>query len=130
MKNRLAWFLAPAVLGAFLYLYPQSAVAQQPSTTPPDLGQQGEFEGEHVDTGAAALDTGPEAAEAPEAGEATEATESVKLSPSTVGSIVTGAAASRPSGATVQGAGSTQGLNVEGDFDLQEIAGAGAPEAN
>jgi hypothetical protein len=87
----------------------KSAVAQNAT----DLGQQGEFEGEHVDTGTAALDTGPEMAEGPELGEATEATKSMELSPSTVGTTVTHAAASVPAAATVQGAGSTQDLNVE-----------------
>jgi hypothetical protein len=121
-KKRLVWFLIPAALGAFLGIGSHSAVAQQRSG--PDLGQQGEFEGEHVDTGAAAFDIGTEAAEAPAMGEAIE---SVKTSPSTVSTTLVPAGTRA---ATDQGLGSTQDLNVEGDFDLEEIAGADVVEAN
>lgn len=120
MKNRFGWMLAPAVLGAFL-IFAQPAVAQ---VAGPDVGQQGEFNGEHADTGAAALDTGPETAEP------VEATASLKASPSAVRTTVTSPLVAGPSAATALAPGSEQDLNVEGDFDLQEIGGPDTPGAN
>lgn len=116
MKNRLIWFVAPVVLGVFLCLclYTQPAMAQAPATGP-DQGQQGEFNGENVDSGAAALDTGPEATELPEAG--VEA----KESPSALSTHISAIGTTAPT---------AQDLDVEGDFDLQEIAGVDTPGAN
>jgi hypothetical protein len=125
MKNRLSWFLAFAVLGACLCLYTQPAAAQQP-TPGPDQGQQGEFNGENVDTGAAALDSGPEAVEGPEAAEGAEGTENPEaLSPVTANTTVIPAGVS-----AATNPGSAQNLDVEGDFDLQEIAGTDTPGPN
>jgi hypothetical protein len=60
--------------------------AQQGPPTPQDTGQQGEFEGDHQDTGAAAID-GQEAPEvgneAPEVGEPASATEPLNSLPDT-----------------------------------------------
>jgi len=113
MNNRLNWFVAPVVLGAFLCLYSQPAMAQ---ASGPDQGQQGEFNGENVDTGAAALDSGMEAAETPETGaEAKESLSAVSAHAAAVG---------------VTEVGGTKDVNAEGDFDLQEIVGVDAPGAN
>ena len=119
MKNRLVWFLAPMVLAAFLCLYAQPAMAQQP-TSGSDQGQQGEFNGENVDTGAAALDAGPEATELPEV-EGPEATELPEVGVE---------AKESPIAAVGTPAPTAQDLIVDGDFDLQEIAGTDVPEAN
>ncbi len=125
MKNRINGFLGLAVLGACLCLYTQPATAQQP-TPAPDQGQQGEFNGENVDTGAAALDSGSEAVEGPEAVEGAEAAEApAALSPVTANTTVIPAAVS-----AATNPGSTQDLDAEGDFDLQEIAGTDIPEPN
>jgi hypothetical protein len=125
MKNRLIWFLGPTVLGAFLCLYTQPAMAQAPA---PDQGQQGEFNGENVDTGAATLDSGPEAAEAPEATEAPESAEAPESGMGAELSPVTASTAVIPAGVSTTGPGSDQSVDVEGDFDLQEIAGTDTPE--
>jgi hypothetical protein len=131
MKNRLSWFLAFGVLGVCLCLYTQPADAQQP-TPGPDQGQQGESNGDNVDTGAAALDSGPEAVEGPEtvegpeAAEASEAAEAPEaLTPVTANTTVIPAGVS-----AATNPGSAQDLDVEGDFDLQEIAGTDTPGPN
>jgi hypothetical protein len=119
MNNRLSWFVAPVVLGALLCLYSQPAMAQASGQ---DQGQQGEFNGENVDTGAAALDSGMEAAETPEAGELPEAGVDAKES------LSAASAHNAIAGATEV---ETQDLNAEADFDLQEImVGADVPGAN
>src|ERR1700724_799722 len=117
MKNRISWFLALAGMGACLCLYAQSAVAQQ-SKSGPDQGQQGEFTGENVDSGAAAVDAGPEAVEGPELAEGAEATETAAvLSPVTAHTAVVPAALSIATNPK-----SAKATAVEGDFYLQEIS--------
>ena len=132
MKNRLVWFLAPMVLAAFLCLYAQPAMAQQP-TSGSDQGQQGEFNGENVDTGAAALDTGPEATELSEAGvEANETTESpeagveAKESPSALSTHISAVGTTSP---TAQDLDVDDGAVNDGNFDLQEISEVDTPGA-
>jgi hypothetical protein len=120
MKRRFVWLLAPAVLGIGLY-FSQPAMAQQ------DLGQQGEFDGEHVDTGPAAPDAGPEA---PEATEGIEASEGVATSPATLATTATKPAVMAGAASSVLGSSSAQDPNVEGNFDLQEITGTDVPGAN
>ena len=125
MKSRTSWFLALAGLGAALCLYTQSAVAQQPKPGP-DQGQQGEFNGENVDTGVAALDSTPEAVEAPEVVEGAEATETAAaLSPVTAHTAVIPTALS-----VATSPKSAKDIAVEGDFDLQEIGGPDIAEMN
>jgi hypothetical protein len=125
MKNRISWFLALAGMGAYLCLYAQSAVAQQ-SKSGPDQGQQGEFTGENVDSGAAAVDAGPEAVEGPEVAEGAEATETAAvLSPVTAHTAVVPAALSIATNPK-----SAKATAVEGDFDLQEISGPDTAETN
>ncbi|MGH9395768.1 MAG: hypothetical protein ACRD18_02810 [Terriglobia bacterium] len=113
MKSRLLWMLGSAVVGASLLCFSPSAIAQQ-SKAGPNVGQQGEFNGEHVDTGAAAMDTGPETAMEPaeglEAPALKKGTLKVKALPSTIPG-------------KVQPIESTQDLNIEQTFDLQEIMG-------
>ena len=130
MKIRLVWFLAPAVLVAFLCFCTQPAMAQAP---PPDPGQQGEFTGENVDTGAAALDTGPEATELSEAGvEANETTESpeagveAKESPSALSTHISAVGTTSP---TAQDLDVDDGAVNDGNFDLQEISEVDTPGA-
>ena len=119
MKIRLVWFLAPAVLVAFLCFCTQPAMAQAPAPTP-DPGQQGEFTGENVDTGAAALDTGPEATESPEAG--VEA----KESPSALSTHISAVGTTSP---TAQDLDVDDGAVNDGNFDLQEISEVDTPGA-
>ncbi|HKV42489.1 MAG TPA: hypothetical protein VJX67_25030 [Blastocatellia bacterium] len=59
MKSRLLWMLGLAVVGGALVCFSSAAVAQE-SQSEPNVGQQGEYNGQHVDTGVAARDTGPE----------------------------------------------------------------------
>ena len=119
MKNRLIWFLAPAVLVVFLCFSTQPAMAQA-SVPGPDQGQQGEFNGENVDTGAAALDTGPEATELSEAGvEANESPLALSTHISAVGTTAS----------TAQDLDVDDGAVNDGDFDMQEIAEVDTPGA-
>jgi|ERR1700738_1341365 len=111
MKNRKLWMLGTAVVGMTLLCFSTKVVAQeQPGG--PDVGQQGEFNGEHVDTGAAALDTGPEAT--------TEAAEGLETS-ALKSATLKGKAQFLSS--TVLPANNAEDLNVEQQLDLQEIAG-------
>lgn len=102
----------------FMCFYSPSAIAQQASSGP-DVGQQGENVGDHVDTGAAALDSGPELNEGPGANERLESDTAASLAPVTASTAVLPAAP-----------GSSQDADIEGNFDLQEIAGTDIPGAN
>ena len=125
MKNRLIWFLAPAVLVVFLCFSTQPAMAQA-SVPGPDQGQQGEFNGENVDTGAAALDTDPEATELSEAGEANDAGGETMESPS---SLSTHISAVGTTASTAQDLDVDDGAVNDGNFDLQEISEVDTPGA-
>lgn len=128
MKTRLLWMLGSAVVGAWLVLFSPSAMAQKPTATAgPNLGQQGEFNGEHVDTGAAALDSGPEmGAEATE-GLENEALQAETLKTKASSPAIRGLSVKKPSSVTATGKlqplKSTQDLNIEQVLDLQEIMG-------
>jgi hypothetical protein len=106
MRSRLTLFLPLALLGAFLLIVPKSVRAQQPG--PVDLGQTGEFEGEHVDTGAAALDQGPEV---PELGESETAPLGTTLS----------RAATPASSFSAHAERSLESTEADLQFDLAEI---------
>ncbi len=130
MRIRLPWWVVLGAAGAFLSLSFQRVIAQQ-KTGGPDVGQQGEFQGEHVDTGAAALDSGPEAAEPGEALESAELGENgetLKTEDSTLKSRVT-----KPSSGNLSVKGSRSGwsdpdVDLEGEFDFQEISGLDTPQ--
>lgn len=131
MVKRLNWLAVAVALGAFIVLGVRQASAQKPA--PADQGQQGEFNGEHVDTGAAALDKGPEVAEtgeAPETAAVLKTAHSVSagiLARSRASSKIAGsirrAAVTGKSTPKVASSTTNQDLNVDGNFDLQEIAG-------
>ncbi len=131
MVRHLNWLAVAVALGAFIALGALPASAQKPAPT--DQGQQGEFNGEHVDTGAAALDNGPEVAET---GEAASATALLKSSHSVSAGLLSRSKAPAGTAAGMRRAAATgkatpkvaalttnQDLNVDGNFDLQEIAG-------
>ncbi|HKV42490.1 MAG TPA: hypothetical protein VJX67_25035 [Blastocatellia bacterium] len=113
MKSRLFWMLGVAVVGGALVCFSPAAVAQQ-TQAGPNVGQQGEFNGEHVDTGAAALDTGPEATAEP--------AETLKESDLKSAALKVKAPSSGITGKVLPGK-SVEDLNVEQILDLQEIAG-------
>ena len=90
MLNRLKFPLAVLTLSLFAAWAPSISQAQAVT----DPGQQGEFQGEHTDTGAAALDLVNEK-EAPETSETAAAT-AAKASVSAAASPLAEAAGSEP----------------------------------
>ena len=76
------------------------------------------------------MDSGVEAVEGPEAAEGSEAVEGPESAMDTKLSSVTVATTVIPAGVSATGTGSVEDLNVEGDFDLQEIAGTDTPPLN
>lgn len=118
MKYSPIWMLGTATLGVTLLCYAPMAAAQQ-SQTGPNVGQQGEFNGEHVDTGAAALDTGPETT--------MEAAESLTKAATPLAALKGRATAASSAGILSNKAG--QDLNLEQSLDLQEIAGPDLAES-
>lgn len=118
MKHRVLSLLIATTFVLFVYLYSPVAMGQQ-ATSGTDVGQQGENVGDHVDSGAAALDSGPELNEGPEANERLESDTAASLAPVTASTAVLPATA-----------GSSHDADIEGNFDLQEIAGMDTPGAN
>ncbi|MFY9527344.1 MAG: hypothetical protein WBC04_17030 [Candidatus Acidiferrales bacterium] len=124
MRSRLTLFLPPALLGAFLLIVPSSVNAQQSGTT--DQGQTGEFNGEHVDTGAAALDQGPEVPEVSEH-EAASAQIPARMTLPTRNLRTTlsrATTATRASSLSTKAQRSMKSTDVDLNFDLEEIMGA------
>ncbi len=118
MKYNPLWMLGMTALGVTLLCYAPTAAAQQSQTGPND-GQQGEFNGEHVDTGAAALDTGPETT--------IEAAETLTKTATPIAALKGKATAMSSAGILSNKAG--QDLNLEQSLDLQEIAGPDLAES-
>lgn len=119
MKYSPLLMLGVATAGVALLCYTPVAAAQQ-SQTGPNVGQQGEFNGEHVDTGAAALDTGPEAT--------MEAAESLTKTATTL-AVLQGKAPTAATSAGILSGKPGQNLDLEQSFDLQEIAGPDLAES-